>query len=129
MLRKGKLVPGPRYDLEVFQREVKKRNVHIYKGRALNVIRVLRGCSPRQAAEYARRAVLSLSPGDYAHTLLMPDGQAQDVYGKLIDAEGWYLKIEIHIYDGQPGIISCHPAEHDLQTKTGIVPRSRRRFR
>lgn len=125
MLPKGRRVPGPHYDLAAFQLETEKRNVHIYKGRALNIIQLLRQCSPRRAAEYARSAVLSLTPGDYAHTLLMPDGQMQDVYGKLIDAEGWYLKIEIHIRDGQPGIVSCHPAEYDLKTKTGIVPRSR----
>jgi hypothetical protein len=126
MLRRGRQVPGPYYDLAAFQVETAKRNTHIYKGRALNIIQLLRRCSPRQAAEFARSAVLSLTPGDYAHTLLMSDGQMQDVYGKLIDAEGWYLKIEIHIRDGQPGIVSCHPAEYDLETKTGIVPRSGR---
>jgi hypothetical protein len=80
------------------------------------------------AVEYAKRVVLSLEPGDYAHTLKLPDGQIHDVYGKLIDAEGWYVKIEIHINDGQPGIVSCHPAEHDLLTVAGVIPRSRNRF-
>ena len=79
-----------------------------------------------QARAFARDAVLSLLPGDYAHTLEMPNGQVQDVYGKVIEADGWYLKIEIHMSDDQPGIVSCHPAEHDLQTRTGTVPRSRR---
>lgn len=112
--------------MAAFQLEAEKRNVRVYKSRALTIISSVRQCSPRQAAEYARSAVLSLTPGDYAHTLLMPDGQMQDVYGKVIDAEGWYLKIEIRISDGQPGIVSCHPTEYDLKTNTGIVPRSRR---
>jgi hypothetical protein len=129
MLPKGKRVSGPYYDLAAFQDEVRRGNVHVYKTRAVNIIRNLRQCSEFRAVEYANRVVLSLKPDDYAHTLIMPDGQAHDVYGKLIDAEGWYVKIEIHIYDGQPGIVSCHPAEHDLVTKNGVVPRSRRKFR
>lgn len=59
----------------------------------------------------------------------MPDGQVHDVYGKLVGAEGWYIKIEVHVSDGQPGIVSCHPTEYDLPTKSGVVPQSRRRFR
>jgi hypothetical protein len=128
MLRKGGQVPGPAYDLAAFQAEVRRGNVHVYKTRAANIIRSLRACGPAQAVEYARQAVLALSPGDYAHTLKMPDGQLHDVYGTLIDAEGWYVKLEIHVSDGQPGIISCHPAEYDLVTLNGVVPRSRRNF-
>ena len=66
----------------------------------------------------------ALRPGDYAYTLRMPNGQVQDVYGMLIKADGWYLKIEIHMDDGQPGIVSCHPAEHDVVTLLGTVPRA-----
>lgn len=128
MLWTGKLVPGPRYDLAAFQAEVRRGNVHVYKTRAANIIRTLRACGPARAVEYARQAVLSLGPGNYAHTLKMPDGQVHDVYGKLIDAEGWYVKLEIHVSDGQPGIISCHPAEYDLVTLNGVVPRSRRKL-
>jgi hypothetical protein len=70
--------------------------------------------------------VLALTVANYAHTIQTPTGQVQDVYGKVIEEEGWYMKIEIGMDDGQPGIVSCHPAEHDLDTKGGIVPRSRR---
>lgn len=129
MLPKGKRIPGPHYDLAAFQEEARKRKAQIYKRRALNIIKQLRQCTPRHAAEYARKVVLSLTPDEYAHTLLMPDGQVLDVYGKLIDSEGWYIKIEIHIHDGQPGIVSCHPAEYDLVTRSGIVPNSGRKFR
>jgi hypothetical protein len=72
--------------------------------------------------------VLSLQDGDYAHTLKMPDGQLMDVYGKIIEGDGWYLKIEIHMNDGQPGIVSCHPAARDLATRNGVVPASTQRF-
>jgi hypothetical protein len=72
--------------------------------------------------------VLSLQEGDYAHTLKMPDGQLMDVYGKVIDKDGWYLKIEIHMNDGQPGIVSYHPAARDLATRKGVVPASTRTF-
>jgi len=70
--------------------------------------------------------VLSLKPEDYAHTLEVQDNQIQDVYGLVIQEEGWYLKIEIHVGDGEPGIVSCHPAEYDLRTRGGIVPGMRR---
>jgi UDP-galactopyranose mutase len=127
MLPKGKRIPGPYYDLAAFQDEVevKKWNVHVYKTRALNVIQQLRQCTQYEARAFARRAVLSLTADDYAHTVQTPTGQVQDVYGKMIHAEGWYVKIEIQMEDGQPGIVSCHPAEHDLVTKGGIVPQSR----
>jgi hypothetical protein len=58
----------------------------------------------------------------------MPDGQLMDVYGKVIHEDGWYLKIEIHMNDGQPGIVSCHPAERDIATRSGVVSPSTRRF-
>ena len=70
--------------------------------------------------------MLALAADDYAHTIQTLTGQVQDVYGKVIRMEGWYVKIEIHMADGQPGIVSCHPAEYDLDTKGGMVPRSRR---
>jgi|GEM_PF-1106374 len=128
MSQVGKQPSGPCYDLDQFQAEVRAGNFHVYKTRALDVIRSVRQCGRARAVEYAKQAVLSLTPGDYAHTLKMPNGQVHDVYGKLIDAEGWYVKIEIHMYDGQPGIVSCHPAEHDLHTQNGVIPRSRKGF-
>ena len=126
MLPKGKQVPGPHHDLEAFQFEVENWNVHVYKARALDVIQRLRQCTQYEARAFARQVVLALMACDYAHTLQTSTGQIQDVYGKVIRAEGWYVKIEIHMYDGQPGIVSCHPAEYDLVTMRGIVPRSRR---
>ncbi|HEX6367752.1 MAG TPA: hypothetical protein VF006_02390 [Longimicrobium sp.] len=127
-LRAGKGIPGPAFDLVEFQARARAGDFHVYKTRAANIIGALLSYSRSRAVEYAKQVVLSLTPGDYAHTLEMPNGQLHDVYGKLIEAEGWYVKIEIHIRDGQPGIVSCHPAEHDLATKNGVVPRSRRRF-
>lgn len=124
MLPRGKQVPGPRFDLEQFQAELWSDNFHVYRTRALDPIRTVLRCSARRARAFARQAVLSLQPDDYAYTLAMPNGQAQDVYGKLINADGWYLKIEIRVDDGQPGIVSCHPAEYDIITIRGTVPRS-----
>jgi hypothetical protein len=128
MLAAGKQASGPWYDLAQFQEQIRTGNFHLYKTRALNIMRSIRNCGRAEAVKYAKAAVLSLTPGDYAHTLTMHDGQVHDVYGKLIEAEGWYVKIEIHIVDGQPGIVSCHPAEYDLATRNGVVPRSRRWF-
>ena len=129
MTSAGKQAPGPHYDLVEFQAQVQGGNFHVYKTRAAAIIRTIRQCGPAEALEFAKQAVLSLTPDDYAHTLKLPNCQTHDVYGKLIDAEGWYVKIEIHMYDGQPDIVSCHPAEYDLSTRAGVVPRSRRRFR
>jgi hypothetical protein len=128
MLPRGKQVPGPRFDLEQFKSELTADNFHVYRTRALEPIRQVLRCSARQARGFAKRAALALTTVDYAYTLAMPNGQAQDVYGMLINAEGWYLKIEIHMADGQPGIVSCHPAEYDIITIRGVVPRSTRRY-
>lgn len=125
MLLKGKQVPGPHYDLAAFQAEVRRGNVHVYKARAVSIICVLRECNRLRAVDYATQVVLSLTPDDFAHTLKLPDGQMHDVYGKVVGDEGWYVKIEIHPSDGQPGIISCHPAEHALVTRGGVVHGSR----
>lgn len=126
MQRQGEQGNGPYYDLVEFQAAVESGDFHVYKTRALNVIRSVRKCGRLEATEYAKQVVLSLVAGNYAHTLTMHDGQVHDVYGKLIQAEGWYVKIEINIYDGQPGIVSCHPAAHDLATRDGVIPRSRK---
>ncbi|HEX6040781.1 MAG TPA: hypothetical protein VFZ20_22165 [Longimicrobium sp.] len=120
-------MPGPWFSLEQFKAELRTDNFHVYRGRALDPIARLLRCSPRQARAFARRAALALQEADYAHTLMMPNGQIQDVYGRMIDMDGWYLKIEIHMEDGQPGIVSCHPAEHDLITLGGLIPSSLRR--
>lgn len=127
MFARGRQVPGPQVDLERFKEALVAGRFHVYRTRALDPIcRVLR-CSVRKARDFARRAALSLQDVDYAHTLVMPNGQAQDVYGLLINLDGWYLKIEIHMEDGEPGIVSCHPAEYDLVTLGGLVPGSTRR--
>lgn len=118
---------GPRIVLEQFKEALAADNFHVYRTRALDPIcRVLR-CGPRQAREFARRAALSLRDVDYAHTLVMPNGQAQDVYGVVINLDGWYMKIEFHMEDGQAGIVSCHPAEYELITLGGVVPGATRR--
>lgn len=124
MLPRGKQVQGPRFDLEQFQAELRSDNFHVYRTRALDPIRAVLRCSAGRARRFARQAALALQPEDYAYTLSMPNGQVQDVYGALIKADGWYLKIEIHMDDGQPGIVSCHPAEYDIITIRGAVPRS-----
>jgi hypothetical protein len=120
--KSGKRVPGPRYDLEAFKAEVRSGDVHVYWSRAAAIIRKLLKCSQREARQYAKDAVLSLSVNDYAHSIETDAGQVHDVYGLILQEEGWYLKIEIKAGSGRPGIISCHPAEFDLQTRGGIVP-------
>ena len=122
----GRRVHGPCFDLEAFKTELRAGNYHVYRTRAANVIQKLLGCGSPRAERFARDVVLSLNDGDFAHSIQLPNGQKHDVYGKLLQEEGWYVKIEIHIRDGEPGIVSCHPAEYDVQTRKGIVPRSRR---
>lgn len=129
MLPRGRQVPGPQVNLQQFKEAVSAGDFHVYRTRALDPIcRVLR-CSVRQARDFARRAALTLRDVDYAHTLSMPNGQMQDVYGLMIHLDGWYMKIEIHMEDGQPGIVSCHPAEYDLITLGGMIPASTQRER
>lgn len=118
----GKRVPGPYYDLEAFKAEVRAGNVHVYWSRATAIIQRSRRCSQREARQFAKDAVLSLTANDYAHSIETDAGQVHDVYGLILQEEGWYLKIEIKVSNGRPGIISCHPAEFDLQTRGGIVP-------
>lgn len=126
LLKLGRRVPGPYYDLEAFKAEVRVGNVHVYWSRAAAIIRVLRKCSQREARQYAKDAVLSLTVHDYAHSIETHAGQVHDVYGLVLEEEGWYLKIEIKVGSGRPGIISCHPAEFDLHTLGGIVPGMKR---
>ncbi len=118
----GRRVPGPCYDLEAFKAEVRAGNVHVYWSRAAAIIRELHKCSQREARQYAKDAVLTLTADDYAHSIGTDAGQVHDVYGLILQEEGWYLKIEIKVGNGRPGIISCHPAEFDLQTRGGMVP-------
>jgi hypothetical protein len=114
-------VPGPAFDLAAIQARIRAGDFHVYKSRALNVLQSVLACTEWQARQYASKAVLSLEPGDYAHTLETLNGQLQDVYGRVLDEAGWYVKLEIHMNDGQAGIVSCHPAEHDIVTLNGLV--------
>ena len=125
-VRNGKRVPGPRHDLAAFQAEVRKGNVHVYATRARDIIQRLRNCGRAEAIRYATNVALSLELGDYSETLEMVNGQVMDVYGTLVQVEGWYVKIEINMDDNQPGIVSCHPAKYDIKTQVGKVPRSSR---
>jgi hypothetical protein len=124
--KSGQRVPGPNYDLEGFKAEVRAGNVHVYWSRAAAVIRERYKCSQREARQFAKDAVLSLTARDYAHSIKTDAGQVHDVYGLILEEEGWYLKIEIKGSNGRPGIISCHPAEFDLQTRGGMVPGTKR---
>jgi hypothetical protein len=120
--KSGRRVPGPYYDLEAFKAEVRAGNVHVYRTRAVDTVQEALDCPPADARRFAKGAVLLLTENAYAHSLEMHDGQVHDVYGLILRETGWYLKIEIHVGDGQPGIVSCHPAEYDLRTRGGIVP-------
>lgn len=126
MLPRGRRVPGPCVDLGQFKAGLRAGNFHIYRTRALDPVCRLLRCGVRQARGFVKRVGLALQESDYAHTLIMPNGQIQDVYGMMIDMDGWYMKIEIHMEDGQPGIVSCHPAEHDLVTLNSVIPAARR---
>lgn len=128
IFRTGKQSRGPHYDLETFKAALHADRFHVYAGSALDVVARLLKCGRLGAREYVRQVGLSLEQGDFAHTLRHPNGAVQDVYGKRVEAEGWYVKFEIDVCDGEAGIISCHPAEHDLQTRRGTVPRTRRRW-
>jgi hypothetical protein len=118
----GKRARGPHYDLEVLKACVRADNFHVYKSRALDIVQQVFKCGKVQARTYVREIVLSLEAADYSHTLRHPNGAVQDVYGKLIQGEGWYIKIEIDFSDGEAGVISCHPAERELSTRRGVLP-------
>lgn len=55
----------------------------------------------------------------------MSDGSQSDVYAKLLDELGWYVKLAFKVEDDEVDVQSCHQARHDLTTKgAGVVPGS-----
>jgi hypothetical protein len=124
----GKRSRGPHYDLEAFKAAMREGNFHVYKTRALDPVQHVFKCGKVQARTYMQQIALSLEPRDYSHTLQHPNGAVQDVYGKLLANEGWYVKFEIDHGDGEAGVVSCHPAERELPTKRGVLPPTWRKW-
>ncbi|MGH7578236.1 MAG: hypothetical protein ACREM1_24360 [Longimicrobiales bacterium] len=119
----GKRIPGPIYKLAEIQRKLKVGQFHLYEKRAGSVLRGLNKCTDREARKIATKLLAALTDADYAHSLETENGLKQDVYGQIVEGEGWYFKIDMSD-PNQPAIASCHPAEHDLKTMKGVVRKS-----
>jgi hypothetical protein len=89
-----------------------------------------RRCTPEEARQFAKDVALSLSTGDYTEVSYEYRGPAgprirHDAYAKVVDGEGWFLKIGI--VDDGAHIGSCHPTLEQARTQGGtLVPRSQR---
>jgi hypothetical protein len=74
----------------------------------------------------ARRHVLDvlaqLTAAEYAHTRTAQAPPA-DVYGwRDGRGRGWYIKFTV-LADGRPYVVSFHPPEAPLRTRSGVVTR------
>lgn len=125
LYRGKKANAGPEHDLDVIQQYVANNQFHPYDKSALSRVIQVFGGDRRQAARKIKEIVATLAPDDFVETVTMGDGSRSDVYGKLLDDLGWYLKLAFNVQDDEVDVQSCHPARYDLTTKgAGVVPGS-----
>jgi len=85
-----------------------------------------RRCTMLEARSFARKAVLSLEPSHYSESIEYQYGTKVDVYGKILEAQGWYIKVSIESDARRAYVHSCHLAMHPIETLGGTVPRAHR---
>jgi hypothetical protein len=117
-------VAGPRHSLEAIQRLIRDFDAFdLAMNRALRTIIAQRRCTAQEARAFTAEAVLTLSADDYSETIEYAGGVCGDVYGKLIEARGWYIKLALAQSPDQVRVMSFHLAQYPVHTRSGIVPR------
>lgn len=107
----------PRYDLLAAQKET---NIEIPTHCVTRANELLRG-SDIEARRYIDRLFRSLLPADFARTQEMAGVKGVrlygDVYGKVDEyLDLWFIKFS---FEERTVIMSCHPAERDLELADG----------
>jgi len=93
----------------------KEGRLFIQRTRALDFFATL-----SEALQTARTTLLDLEISNFAHTVKMTYDVA-DVYGVVVEGEGWYLKLTIDEQEPEVVVISFHPLERPLKTRGGIL--------
>jgi hypothetical protein len=110
-----------RYSLLEIQKKVRADPdcVYVAKTTGVDMIMQVRNCSAKEAVDFAREAVLSLSADCFSDTVRMAKQSVADVYGKVIDGMPWYIKLRA---DGDVvDLLSCHLPDRDIETRGGVV--------
>lgn len=116
---------GPAFDLVVIQGYVTGSRFHAYDRSALSRVIEVYGGDRRQAMRRIKEMVASLTTDDFVETIMMDDGSLSDVYGKMLNEIGWYVKLAFKVEEDEVDVQSCHPARFDLKTRgAGVVPGS-----
>jgi len=76
--------------------------------------------SPREALATVKEVLVGLELGSFAHSVKLTWDVA-DVYGVVIEEEGWYLKITVDEEEPELVVISFHPLERPLRTRGGVI--------
>lgn len=103
---------------------------YLARERGLRDTMYARRCTAEEARRFAKEVALSLTTDDYTEVSYEYSGQGgrmirHDGYAKVVDGEGWFLKIGI-VGEG-PHIGSCHLTLEPARTQGGtLVPRSDR---
>ena len=93
----------------------KEGRLFVQRTRALDFFATL-----GEALQTARTTLLDLEISNFAHTVKMTYDVA-DVYGVVVEGEGWYLKLTIDEQEPEVVVISFHPLERPLKTRGGIL--------
>jgi len=113
---------APAHNLASVQRLVAATPDRVVFRRAFTteVVANLDDVDPRTARLTILDALCRLIPDDYAHTLTAQAPPA-DVYGwRDGRGRGWYIKFTV-LPDGRLFVISFHPPEASLRTRSGVV--------
>lgn len=129
MYRKVRTTAGPVHDLAAFQARVAAGDFYPMVSSAVEPVTRVYECTKREAYQAIQRIVCALTPEHYAQSIIMNNGVPADEYGIVIEDNGWYVKLQINVIDGDAEVCSCHPPERELRTKGGVVPASDHKWR
>lgn len=86
------------------------------------VYRILKGSSKSEAdaQRFIKDELKKLEVVDFCGHTQVFQSEIADVYGKNIDGEPWYIKIQLD-EDGDVYLLSFHPPEWEMKLQSGVV--------
>ena len=112
----------PFHDLREFQSQAQKSRIR-FCNRPLDAVERCMGFEDvAEARDFIREAIAELTLDDFVKPTILDLGDEADVYGwKDHEGRGWYIKFAFSKRHDRFEVVSFHPPEHDLFTRSGRV--------
>lgn len=108
-------VGAPHWPIAQVQELAGAKRIWVQKTRAADFF-----LTTSDAIRVAREVVMALTNDDFSHSTQLTVDLC-DVYGIVIDGDGWFLKLCVDVDVPELLIVSLHPLERPLKTNRGMV--------